>query len=493
MSTEDILKGGQPIKIEEISGPGTKPHDILEFEALLRCQDAQLFGACGFEKIGKVVLTRAHSRLDIMGGIADYCGANVLESTLEPSAIVGCQTRKDRELRALSLGPESDSWLGLGISIDDFYLHGRLKSYSQIQELFARNPKTDWAAHVLGGFYAVLSERKISHLPHGATIALKSSIPACAGIASSAAIEISALMAINNLYKLGLTSKEIARIGQIVENRVVGVPCGPIDHIVAADGKPGEILSILCQPDRILGTVVLPPNTRLIGIDSKVKRASNAVYIDARTSTLMGLTILKKELNLKELRTNYLCNLSIEDFRQRCRRFLPTVMAGEQFIKRYGKLVDAPTEITPKKHYHIRSRVEHPIYEHARVRQFIRCIENAKNDKNNTKNYLTRAGQLMYASHWSYRYRVGLGSAQVEQIVNSVRTLGTDGGFYGARMSSRGEGGTVSVLCHGDISSALIQTLAAYKLTWGFEADIFNTTAPAAYESKHSVLRLLQA
>ena len=59
MSTEDILKGGQPIKIEHISGPEVRPHEILEFESMLRFQDEQLFGESGFEKSGRVVLTRA--------------------------------------------------------------------------------------------------------------------------------------------------------------------------------------------------------------------------------------------------------------------------------------------------------------------------------------------------------------------------------------------------------------------------------------------------
>ena len=72
MSTADILKGGQPMKIEQISGPETKPHEILDFESMLRYQDIQLFSEFGFEKQGRIVLTRAPARLDVIGGIADY-------------------------------------------------------------------------------------------------------------------------------------------------------------------------------------------------------------------------------------------------------------------------------------------------------------------------------------------------------------------------------------------------------------------------------------
>ena len=490
MSTEDILKGGQPIKIEHISGPEVRPHEILEFESMLRFQDEQLFGESGFEKSGRVVLTRAPARLDVMGGIADYSGANVAALTLEHGAVVGCQVRDDRQLRAISLGIDSNSLIGLRISVDDFYAQGRLKSYNQIRQLFAQNARTAWAAYVLGGYYVLLKEGKIKRLPHGATIALKSSIPMRAGIASSAAIEVAALAAANVIYELGMDAKEIARIGQIVENRVVGMPCGPMDQIVSASGERGTILSIHCRPVPVLEAVSLPLKTRMIGIHSKVRRPSNSAYIDARTAAFMGLTILQKESGVEKLRGNYLCNLSVREFRRRYRSYLPARMKGQHFLNRYGGTMDSATEVDPKKTYHVRSRVEHPIYEHARVGKFIRCIKDATADAENVKSHLTNAGVLMYASHWSYRYRVGLGSPQVEQIVNSVRTIGVQGGFYGARITSGGGGGTVAVLCHGNISSGLIQVLAAYKLAWGLEAEVFYGSSPGACQSEHSVLQL---
>ena len=493
MSTEDLLKGGQPIKIDRISGPEIKPHEILEFESMLRFQDEQLFGGSGFEKSGKVVITRAPARLDVMGGIADHCGANVATLTLEHGAVVGCQVRSDTQLRALSLGIDSGSLSGLRISVDDFYVRGKLKSYNQIRQFFTQNPKTAWAAYVLGGIYVLLKEGKIERLPHGATIAIKSSIPMRAGVASSAAIEVAALMAANVIYELGIDTKEIARIGQIVENHVVGMPCGATDQIASASGEQGAILSICRQPDPVLEAVPLPLKTRVIGIHSRVKRSSNSDYVDARTAAFMGLTILQKELGDEELRGNNLCDLGVREYRRKYRSYLPARMKGLHFLNRYGGTVDSATEVDPQKTYHIRSRVEHPIYENARVKKFIRCIKNTTTDVENVRTHLTNAGLLMYASHWSYRCRVGLGSPQIEQIVNSIRKIGIQGGFYGARITSCGGGGTVAVLCHGNISSGLIQILAAYKLAWGLEAEVFYGTSPGASQSDHTVLQLTKA
>ena len=493
MSTEDILKGGQPITIDHVSGPEIKPPGIHDFESMLRFHDDRLFGEAGFERSGKVVIARAPARLDVMGGIADYCGANVAAVTLERGAVVGCQVRGDRQLRTLSLGIDRDSFSGLQMSIDDFYVRGNLKSYDQIRQLFARDSKTAWAACVLGVLYVLLKEGKIDQLPHGAAIAVKSPIPIKAGIASSAAIEVAALVAVSAIYGLEMDAKEIARIGQIVENRVVGMPCGPMDHITSALGDHGALLSILCQRDMILESPRLPIRTRVIGIHSKVRRPSNSAYIDARAAAFMGLTILQKELGIKELRDNYLCNLSVQEFRRRCKSYLPSRMNGEHFLNRYGGTVDSDIVVDPRKTYFVRSRVEHPIYEHARVKKFIRCIRDAYADTENVRTHLREAGKLMYASHWSYRYRVGLGCTEIEQIVNSIRKIGVKGGFYGARITSGGCGGTVAVLCHGNISSGLAQILAAYKLTWGLEAEVFYGTGLGACQSEHTVLNLSQA
>ena len=479
------------MKIEQISGPEIIPHDVTEFESMLRYEDLQLFGDFGFEKSGKVILTRAPARLDVMGGIADYCGACVFEMTLEHAAIAGCQARSDRELRALSVGTEGRFLPGLRICLDDFYVNSNLKSYDQIRQLFAQNLQTAWAGYVLGGFYVLLKEKKINRFPHGAAVVIKSRIPMGVGISSSAALEVAALTGINHLYGLNLSALEIARMGQIVENRIVGASCGIMAQITSAAGQEGKVLSILCQPDQILESVPLPPRTQLIGINSKVERStSSSAYIDTRTAAFMGLTILQKELELEELEDNYLCKLSVADFRQKCWKVLPKQMKGKHFLDRYGETVDTVTQVDSQKTYRIRSRVEHPIYEHARVQRFIQHIKKANAEPENVRRHLMAAGKLMYASNWSYRYRVGLGSPQVEQLVRSARRIGMRSGFYGAKITSGGGGGTVAVLCHGDISNAFVQITAAYKLAWGLEAEIFAGSSPSASEFGHIVLQL---
>ncbi len=489
-ATPEILKGNNPMKVEQIFGPDIKPYEVLEFESMLRYEDFQMFGEYGFKKNGRVIITRAPARLDVMGGIAAHCGANVFGLTLERSAVVGCQAKQDRRLSALSFDAGLHGYQSaLQISIDDFYTAGTLKSYGEVQSLFAQNPRVTWAGYILGGFFVLLKEGLVDCLPHGVTVIVKNNIPVEAGIGSSAAIGVATLTAINHLYELNLSALDIARIEGIVENRIVGVPCETVDAITVAAGQKDTPLSIRSQPDQVLETVSLPPNTRLIGIHSRARRSpTSSAYADARIAAFMGLTILQKTLNLEELRDDYLCGLSVKDFRQKCWKVLPARMKGADFLDRYGETVDSLTAVEPQKVYGVRSRVEHSIYEHARVERFIEHFKAASTNPQGIHHHLTEAGKLMYASDWSSRFRAGLGLPEIEQIVRSIRRVGVHGGLYGAKITSGGS--TVAVLCYGDVSNAMIQILSAYKLAWGLDAEVFASSSPGAFEFGHVILRL---
>ena len=495
------------MKVEQLHGPRVKSFQILELEYLLQEDSPDLFFSFGLQRGGQVIVTRAPARLDIMGGIADYCGANVFEMTLNRTAIAACQAREDRNLCAITLHVGSQFKSNFHLSLDSFYTNGTLKTYAQIREHFSQEPGTEWTGYILGAFYVLLKEGRINQFPHGATIVIKSDIPIGGGVASSAAIEVAALMAINRLYGLELSAIEIARLAQIVENRIVGAPCGIMDQVTAAAGTSTKILSILCQPDKILEFVSCPLNVSFVGIYTKVRRSTTSTaYIDTRTGTFMGLTILKSvfssEADLdaeagslaekisEALADNYLCNLSVQEFREQCEPLLPEQMHGAEFLDKYGETVDTVTQVDSQKLYAIRSRVQHAVYENARVKQFIAAIKNADKDPERIRDYLSEAGNLMYESNASYRDQAGLGSREVDGLVNIARKIGEQGGIYGAKITGGGGGGTVALLCHGNVENSLTQILAAYKLAWGIDGELIRGNAAGAFEFGHILWEL---
>ncbi|MDE0019011.1 MAG: hypothetical protein OXU51_22715 [Candidatus Poribacteria bacterium] len=498
------------MKVEQLYGPKVKSFQVLELEYLLQEDSPELFFSFGLKKGGQIIVTHAPARLDIMGGVADYCGANVFEMTLDRTAIAACQAREDRNLCAITLRAGSQFKPNFHCSLDNFYTDGVLKTYQQVQDYFNQEPSTAWTSYILGGFYVLLKERKINQLPHGATIVIKSDIPIGGGVASSAAVEVATLMALNQLYNLELGAMEIARLAQIVENQIAGAPCGIMDQVTAVAGTSSKILSILCQPDKILEFVSAPLNVSFVGIHTKVRRStSSTAYIDTRIGAFMGLAILKAAFAAEAeaasqgdnsaqkiseaLANNYLCNVSVQEFHERCETLLPEQMHGEAFLEKYGETLDTATQVDRKKIYPVKSRVEHMIYENARTQQFIAAIKNAGKDPDRIQDCLREAGNLMYESNASYRDLAGLGSPEVDGLVNIARKIGEQGGIYGAKITGGGGGGTVALLCHGSVENSLTQVLAAYKLAWGIDGELIRGNAVGASEFGHMLWGLKES
>ncbi len=474
------------MKVEQLHGPKEKTLQVAELEHLLHCDSPDVFFQHGLSKEGRIIVARAPSRLDIMGGISDYCGSNVFEKTLNRAAVAAIQARHDRNLNALTLQEDSILKRSFQMSLDDFYIDGTLKSYRQMRKFFNRNVRTDWTGYVLGCFFALLREKKIDAFPNGAVVVIKSDIPMGAGVASSAAIEVATLNAINQMYQLKLDALETSRLAQIVENRIVGAPCGIMDQITVAAGRRNKMLSILCQPNQILEHVQCPPNVSIIGIHTKVPRSTKSTaYIDTRTAAFMGLTILKKELGWKKLEDNYLCNISVDEFRKYCEPILPKKIKGSDFLDKFGETVDTVTQVDPEKTYLVKDRVQHPIYENERVKLYINCIKNADQFPDRASEFLKVAGALMYESNASYRDLAGLGSPEIDGLVNIAEKIGEQGGIYGAKITGGGEGGTVALLCYGDYSTALTQLLYAYRLAWGIRTETLSGSSPGAFEFGH--------
>src|SRR5437879_2683548 len=86
-----------------------QPYELTEFERLLRKPNSDPTGFAGFFNTGEIWVARVPARLDVMGGIADYSGANVCEAVLGRGMLVALQPRTDRTLRIRSMqaGPRS--------------------------------------------------------------------------------------------------------------------------------------------------------------------------------------------------------------------------------------------------------------------------------------------------------------------------------------------------------------------------------------------------
>lgn len=443
----------------------------------------------GLYSTGRPVhLSRAPGRLDVMGGIADYSGSLVLEGTLSEATVCGVQLRDDRAVCVRSLNAAAEGMIpDVQVPLETLAPGTGYDPYVEVRDRFKADEKRRWAAYVAGVFTVLMAEGEVHRFERGATISLISDVPLGAGVSSSAALEVAAMMALRAAYGLEIPGMRLAALCQMVENRVVGAPCGIMDQVTSALGEQDSLLALRCQPHTLEGTVALPPDVRVVGLDTRVKHSvGGSRYADTRIGAFIGERIIAQAMRDRgdESPTGgYLANIRPEDYVSQWRDLLPPSMKGSVFLARYGKTNDPVTRVDPGTMYMVRSRTEHPIYENARVEQFrSHFLRAANGDMHDTHSEMTKAGRLMYGSNWSYRSRCGMGSRETEFVVRLVRKLGPEQGFYGAKITGGGSGGTVAILCRRDTDQAVDWLAAQYEEWTGRRPTLFLRSGPGAFE-----------
>ncbi|MBN1541897.1 GHMP kinase [candidate division KSB1 bacterium] len=433
----------------------------------------------------EITIARAPARLDIMGGIADYSGSIVVESTLQEATLVAVQKRTDQRILIKSQGAEKEGLKNLvEFYLADLYQDNGLKPLETLRALFNRDPKSAWAAYILGFFPLLIEEGICEAFSVGANIAVESTVPLGAGVASSAALEVAGLLALQHAFDLEIQAERLPLLCQKVENHLVGAPCGVMDQMTCALGEKGKLLSIRCQPAEIIGTTSWPRGYQFVGINSGVKHSvGGSRYTDTRTAAFMGRKIIlgaAEDANTGDELPfgGYLCNINPDLWQTKLKKKVPARMRGQEFLKIYTSHDDPVTRIDPEKTYTIRRCTEHPILENARVEEFLRLIQLQSDSPNEEQ--LIRAGELMYESHASYSKNCSLGAPETDLLVNLIQEQGATSGLYGAKITGGGSGGTVAVLMADGQEGLLRNIVSLYADSTGLQPDLFFHSSPGA-------------
>ena len=459
--------------------PRSLPEDLQAYKKQIK----RLFGGI-FAPGRKIFIARVPGRLDVMGGIADYSGSTVLELPLQPATIVGVQQRRDRRILVRSLSEANKFSEIFEYHLDDFYQDGKLKPFETLRNEFAAQPQHRWAAYVVGAFAVLLSEGLVDEFENGANIGIKSNIPFGVGISSSAALEVATMFALQHAFSIKLEKFQIARASQIVENQIVGAPCGIMDQVTCVMGEKGKLLALRCQPHELLKMIPVPKGYQFVGINSGVKHTVNGTrYVNARVSTFMGRKIIFSQVPASDNDLpygGYLCNVTPEEWDSTFRKIVPSRLRGQEFIEKYHSHDDPATQIEPEKYYKPKSRTEHAIMENSRVHEFIELLESANEKADEMK--IIHAGELMYQSHESYSKNCGLGAKETDLLVDLVKVRGPENGFYGAKITGGGSGGTVAILAAQGTNDIIQNIAAQYYDETKIEPDIFFGSSPGAFQ-----------
>lgn len=419
-------------------------------------------------------VSRAPGRLNVMGGIAEYTGSLVLHMPANDLIYVAVQPRTQKEIALL---------------IDDD--NPLLAPLSQLDE-YRTNPLSDDDENKIRltqSVFGVLAElRRAKLIPDftaGVTIVVGRNYPQVRGAAEHISAASAVMVAVAAMLDVKLDPLQAASVCQKVQNDWLDLPIGISDALCTLQGNPNTIFGMRCDPYTHDGSVQLTDGVRVVGVDCGTIHAdAEKKYRQVRTASFMGRTLIDRIIQHdgnKNMRWDgYLSRVSVTDFVESFRDRIPTKMKGSEFLDRFGDTNDPLTSIEPNTNYKIRSRTEHHIYEHTRCRQLMECL--SRYIRSGDSQALMDAQTQMFASHWSYGQRCGLGSIETDLMVNLIRHHGTNSEIYGVKISGHGCGGMVTVLMKPTKQSydALDRAMNDYAEQTSIQPTLMNKSTPGA-------------
>jgi galactokinase len=357
-------------------------------------------------------LYRAPGRVNLIGEHTDYNLGFVFPIALEMACYVAVAPANHGNLRVYSRDLDSE----FTIPIDD---------------LPHTSPSGKWSDYVVG----VARELVSLGIPiQSADLWIASDVPGGSGLSSSAALEVSAAIAL--LGSRAIQPLELASLAQRAESQFVGMPCGIMDQYASVFGKEHAAIQIDCR-SLTHEYVPLPDDVSIVAVNSLVKHElGTSAYRDRVAECRQAVAAIQKfDSSVQSLR-----DVSLEFFNQ---------------IE--DSIPDLP-----------RRRARHVISDSQRVTDF--AVASRAHD-------LQEMGRLFVASHRSMQFDYEITCEEIDFLVDTAIKLP---GVYGARMTGGGFGGcTVNLVQPAAVCDFRSALTVAYKRQYGID-PVFYDCVPAA-------------
>lgn len=353
------------------------------------------------------VIVRSPGRVNVIGEHTDYNAGWVFPAALEQGTWIAAAPRPDRALQTVArrMGAEDSADLG------------------DLRPL----EREGWARYVRGVAW-LLSQQGCPL--SGADLLIDGDLPLGSGLSSSASLELGVAVALATLAGCSWEPKALARLGQRVENEIVGVNSGIMDQLAVACGVAGHALLIDCRSYEV-EPVVLPASVRLLVLDSAVPRTlAGSAYNQRRAeceSAVRKLQAVAPEI-------------------QALRDVTPELLTESA-----GLL--SPVEL---------QRARHVVDENQRVLEGVAALRRGD---------VRRFGRLMIESHNSLRDDYAVSGPELDLLVEIA--LETPG-VLGARLTGAGFGGCCVALAEAGRAEEAAQAIAErYRVASGREGSAF--------------------
>jgi galactokinase len=353
---------------------------------------------------------RAPGRVNLIGEHTDYNDGFVLPFAIDRATTIALSPRDDDRIRLIS-------------TFDEHVVESDVAAV-------AERGFEGWSAYPLGVAWAI--GERVPGAVRGFDVAVDSDVPVGAGLSSSAAIEMAVAVALDDVWRLGLSRSDLARIGQRAENIAVGAPTGIMDQSASVFGQADAAVFLDC---RSLEVEQVPlgfdaADLVLLVVDTKVEHQhATGGYRDRREACERGAAAM----GVPALR-----DLTVAD------------------LPRAEALLD---DVTYR-------RVKHIVTEDERVLESVAALKAGD---------LTRFGVLMGESHVSMRDDFEISVPQLDAVVETAQAAGA----MGARMTGGGFGGCAIALVHRDQAEPLAAQVVQVFADRGWTEPVPFTVRPS--------------
>ena len=330
----------------------------------------------------------AFGRVNLIGEHTDYNDGFVLPTSIPQSTAVALARRDDQVVRAWSADRS------VGARLDEFELRRESVTRGWLDYVQGVTQAVERAGFAIGGF----------------DLAVRSTVPLGSGLSSSAALEVSLLRGLRQLFHLELDDVRLAALGQRAENDFVGAPVGIMDQMASSLSQPGVALFIDTR-SLAYEQVTLPADTELAVINSGV--AHNHAAGDYRTR------------------------------RSECERAAAAL--GVASLRDLGADAVARAMTLPEP---LGRRVRHVVTENQRVLDAVDAMRRGD---------AATLGRLFNESHASQQHDYQVSVPEVDALVARAQA---EPGVLGARLTGGGFGGSIVALARRGAASAAAANIA---------------------------------
>lgn len=316
--------------------------------------------------MNQTIQVSAPGRVNLIGDHTDYTGGLVMPLTIDACTTVIGQANTSSVWKIVSHDDAEPISITLPI-IDPRLVY------------------PSWGRYVAGVLFEF---NKLGYELPGFTGEISTTIPIGSGLSSSAALEIAIARIAISIAKIEMSETDIALLCQRAEQNASGVPCGIMDQLCIAVGRPNTATLIDCHTLAVQH-IAMPDEIEIVTRFISQRTLAGSEYAD-RVHDCQAIEEIIGPLRLA----------SISDAKN----------IQDQRLFR---------------------RARHVISENERVREFAHAL--ATRDFEN-------AGRLMTESHRSLANDYETSNAIMDQ---SVEAMLREPGFLGARMTGGGFGGCI--------------------------------------------------